>query len=146
MNHFMYPILPNNNTSPSLLCIRNTRSSGPYSRKSRRPEHDTGGCMPAYVIGSMSLTLGERCLEQLCRVQVVQHLVSPAMYRTSNLWCPLMRRSSKGSMWVRNHLQSVDIKIGRASCPMQSLATKPVTGQTCGNSRVIFFSWKCIPE
>jgi len=51
----------------------------------------------------------------------------------------LQHSPSNGTICVRNHLQSVDIKIGCASCPMHSLATKPFTRQTSGNSRVIFF-------
>jgi len=101
-----------------------------------------GVCLLAYVIGMCSLTLMCASLNNSC-----------AEYRSSDFWCPqqlyrpsnlcclpkLMRSPSNRPIWVRNHLQSLGIKIGRASCPMQSSGTKPVTRQTSGNSRVIFF-------
>ena len=126
---YSFPILPNNiSMFPILLCICNTRFPVLCSRKSRRPEHVTG-CLCASLRNRnyVSLNLGERSLEQqLCRLQFVERLMSPAMYRLSKLWSKrkVLRSPSKASIWVRNHMQSVDIKIRRASCSMQSLANK----------------------
>ena len=97
----------------------------------------------------VSLTSGVRCLiKQLCRVQFVQRLVSTAMYRPSNIWCPpkLMRRPINGSICVRNHVQSVCSKIGSAIFLMQSLATYPVTRQTSGKLRVTFSRGNIFPS
>ena len=118
-----------------ILCIRNTRFSLQYSRLLREV------CVLAYVIGTVfSLTLKNSCAQYSSS----KFWCPQQMYWPCNLCCPpkLLRSPSNDTICVRNNLQSVDIKIGHATCPMQSLATKTVTRQTSGYSRVILFSVK----
>jgi len=122
-----------------LLCIPNTRFSLQCSRMLREV------CVLSYVIGTVfSLTLKNSCAEY-CSSNV---WCTQQMYWPSNYLCPpkLLRSSCNVPICVRNHLQNLDIKMGRVCCPMQSLATKQANRRTSGNSRVIFFSGKRNPE
>ena len=64
--HVSHPILPNNNTSPILLCIRNTRFQF-YVLVSREGLNTLREiCVLAYVIGTVfSLNLKNSCAEYI---------------------------------------------------------------------------------